>query len=82
MAYHVVIDESAEGKRVVDRDGEEVGTVTAVRDGTAYVDPDRGAFEKLAGRMGWEDVGRDAYPLPEASIERITNEEVHVREEF
>jgi hypothetical protein len=82
MSYDVVIDESVEGKRVLDPDGEEVGTVTAVRDGTAYVDPDRGAFEKLASRMGWVGVGGDAYPLPEASIERITGEEVHVRREF
>lgn len=82
MAYDVVIDESVEGKRVVNEDGEEIGIVTAVREGTAYVDPDPGLTEKLSSRMGWEGVDEDDYPLPEASIERITDEEVHVRREF
>ena len=82
MAYDVVIDESVEGKRVVDESGEEVGIVTAVRDGTAYVDPDPGMTEKLASRMGWADADEDDYLLPEASVERITDEEVHVRSDY
>ena len=82
MAYDVVIDESVEGKRVVNAAGAEVGIVTAVRDGTPYVDPDPGLTEKLRSRMGWADADVDDYPLPEASIERITDEEVHISREF
>lgn len=82
MAYDVVIDETVEGKRVVNEDGEEIGMVTAVRDGTAYVDPDPGLTEKLTSKLGWADVDEDDYPLPEGSIERITDDEVHIRGEI
>ena len=82
MAYDVIIDESAEGKRVVNEDGEEIGLVTTVRDGTAYVDPDPGMTEKLMSKLGWDDADAEDYPLPESSIERITDEEIHVRSEF
>lgn len=82
MAYDAVIDESVEGKRVVNEDGEEIGVVTAVRDGTAYVDPDPGLTEKLTSKLGWADVDEDDYPLPEGSIERITDDEVHIRGEI
>lgn len=79
MAYDVHIDGSAEGKRVVDGKGDEIGLVTLVRDGTIYVDPDPGMTEKLASKLGWRAAHGDAYPLPDGSIERITDEEVHVR---
>lgn len=82
MAYDIVIDESVEGKRVVNEDGDEIGVVTSVREGTAYVDPDPGMAEKLMSKMGWEDADEDDYPLPESAIERITDEEVQVRREF
>jgi hypothetical protein len=82
MAYDVAIDGSVEGKRVVNEDGEEIGVVTAVRDGTAYVDPDPGLTEKLTSKLGWADVDEDDYPLPEGSIERITDDEVHIRREI
>ena len=82
MAYDVVIDGSVEGKRVVDEDAEEVGVVTSVRDGTAYVDPAPDATETITSKLGWADVDTEDYALPEGSIERITNEEVHIRREF
>lgn len=84
MAYDVVIDESVEGKPVVNEDDEEIGVVTSVRDGTTYVDldPGPGATETLTSKLGWEDVDADDYPLTEESIERITDEEVHTRREF
>lgn len=82
MAYDIVIDESVEGKRVVNEDGEKIGVVTAVRNDTAYVDPDPGMAESLTSKLGWGDVDEDDYPLPEAAIERITDEEVHVRRDF
>jgi len=82
MAYDVIIDESVEGKRVMNEEGEEIGVVTAVRDGTAYVDPDPGLTEKITATLGWADPDEDDYPLPEDSIERITDDEVHIRSEI
>lgn len=82
MTHDVAIDESAEGKRVMNGDGDEIGVVTLVRDGTAFVDPDPGLREKLTSKLGWGDRREDDYPLPDGSIERITDEEVHVRRDL
>lgn len=82
MAYDIAIDESIEGRRVVNEDGEEIGIVTEVREGTAYVDPEPGMVESLRSKLGWGDADQDDYPLPEGAIERVTDEEVHVRREF
>lgn len=79
MANDVDTDGSVEGKRVVDGEGHEIGLVIIVRDGTVYVEPDPGMTEKLASKLEWWAVHGDAYPLPDGSIERITDEEVHVR---
>ena len=79
MATDAHIDESIAGKRVVNEVGEEVGLVTAVRDGTAYVDSDPGLTEKLTSKLGWAEPGEDDRPLTAGSIERVTDEEVHVR---
>ena len=79
MATDARIDETIAGKRVVDEAGEEIGLITAVSDGTAYVDPDPGLTEKLTSTLGWAEPGEDDHPLAAGSIERITDEEVHVR---
>ena len=79
MSGNVIVDESVEGMRVLNEQGENVGIVTAVRNGTAYVDPDPGIAETLMSKLGWSDADADDYPLPEESIERITDDAVHLR---
>jgi hypothetical protein len=65
--------EEAEGKTVVNAYGEEVGVVSAVRDGTLYVEPDPGLTETVASRFGWD--GDDgAHPIEAERIERIDDE--------
>ncbi|WP_123623572.1 PRC-barrel domain containing protein [Halorubrum sp. CSM-61] len=68
------------GKHVVTADGDRVGTVTAVRHGTPYIDPDPDAFDRIKAAMGWEDVNDDAYPLQEGEVDEITNEEIRLRQ--
>lgn len=82
MAEHVILDDSVEGKRVINASGEQIGVVSGVSDGVAYVDPDPGLTDRFASMLGWDDVDADDYPLPDESIERVTNDEIHLRKEF
>jgi hypothetical protein len=66
------------GKTVVDSGGEEIGTVSAVEDGTAYVDPDPGVTDQLKAKLGWEDRDDESYPLPESAVETVTDDLVQL----
>lgn len=71
------------GKTVVDGDGDEVGIVSAVKHGTAYVDPDPGITTKLKTKLSWDDHDEDEdYPLQEAAIETITDDEIRLRSDL
>ena len=67
------------GKRVVNADGEKIGTVTAIRHGTAQVDPDPDMFDQIKAKLGWEDVDEDAYPLQESGVSEVTDDEIRLR---
>jgi len=70
------------GKTVVDGDGDEVGIVSAVEHGTAYVDPDPGITTKLKTKLGWEETDDDAYPLQERAIETVSDDRIRLRSDL
>ncbi|MGM0592077.1 MAG: PRC-barrel domain containing protein [Halobacteriota archaeon] len=74
------LTEADEGKDVVDAAGETVGIITNVRHGTAYVDTDPSITESLKAKLGWGDVDDDGdtYPLEDATIASITDEEIRL----
>lgn len=72
------ITEHDEGKKVV-ADGEQVGMVSRVEHGTAYVDPDPGITDKVKSKLGWGDRDEDTYPLQEESIEAVTDDEIRLK---
>jgi hypothetical protein len=67
-----------EGKVLVDSDGEEFGVVTAVENGTAYVDPDPSIAEAVAQAFGWGDAGDDDIEVPPEAVDTVTDEEIRV----
>lgn len=69
-----------EGKRVVSADGENVGMITEVRGGTAYVDPDPGMFDNVKAKLDWGDAGGDTYPINAEKIADVTDDEVRLRQ--
>ena len=75
------ITSSEEGKAVVHGD-ETVGRVTKVEHGTAYIDPDPGLTETIMSKLGWGDRDEDTYPLQEASIAEITDDEIRLHRDF
>jgi hypothetical protein len=71
------------GKTVVNGDGNDVGIVSAVRHGTAYVDPDPGITTKITAALGWENIDDDdGYPLQEEAVATVTEDEIRLRSDL
>ena len=81
MDTNVTIDDSVQGKSVVDANGEEIGMVSSVRGDTVYVDPDPGMTETIMSKLGWDDIDHEEYPLRADSIQRI-DDKVYLRQGF
>lgn len=78
----VELTEADEGKTVV-RGDESVGRVVEIDHGTAYVDPDPGIAETIKSKLGWgERESEDTYPLQEASIEAVTDDQVRLKDDL
>ncbi len=73
------LTEDDEGKKVVSTDGDEIGRITEVRDGTAYVDPDPGMFDTVKAKLNWGDAGEDSYPLEADHVADVTDNEIRLR---
>ncbi|WP_232686673.1 hypothetical protein [Halobacterium zhouii] len=67
-----------EGKFLVDSEGEQLGVITAVDDGTAYVEPDPSIPEAIIQAFGWGDADADDLEVPPAAVDTVTDEEVRV----
>ena len=69
-------------KHVVTADGDEVGLVTEVEDGTAYVDPDRDVPSQLKSKLNWSATHKDTHPLRNDAIDEVTDDEIKLRPEY
>ena len=67
-----------EGKFPVDSEGEQLGVVTAVEDGTAYIEPDPSLTEAVTQAFGWGDADADDIEVPPAAVDTVTDEEIRV----
>jgi sporulation protein YlmC with PRC-barrel domain len=67
-----------EGKPVVDSNGERIGTVTAVEDGSAHIDPDQGLVDEIKSQLGWGSPDEDSYPLPQGRITEVADDEIRL----
>ncbi|WP_458188357.1 PRC-barrel domain containing protein [Haladaptatus sp. NG-WS-4] len=77
MAVSEITDDD-EGKKVVDQNGDEVGIVSDVEHGTAYVEPDPGLTDKVKSKLGWGDRDEDTYPLQEEAISSVTDDQIRL----
>lgn len=76
------VTDDAVGKDVVNAQGDAVGIVSAVRHGTAYVDPDPTLTDRAKAKLGWEDTDGEDYPLQEAAIATVTDDEIRLRDDL
>jgi hypothetical protein len=68
-----------EGKDVVNANGDQIGIVSEVDAGTAYVDPDPGITDSLKSQLGWGDADEETYPIDESNVEAVTDREIRLR---
>lgn len=68
-----------EGKDVVNANGDQIGIVTEVDAGTAYVDPDPNIADTLTSQLGWGDADEEAYPLDETNVKAVTDREIRLK---
>ena len=74
---HVTDDD--QGKTVVNSDGQEIGMVTEVKSGTAYVNADPGITDTIRSKLGWGDADEDDYALGEDHIDSVTDDEIRLK---
>lgn len=75
------IREEDQGKTVVDEGGEEVGQVTRVESGVAYVEPHAGFLQRIESMLGMGGHDDDEYPLNSAQVLRVTDDDVVISDE-
>ncbi|WP_380678644.1 PRC-barrel domain containing protein [Salinigranum sp. GCM10025319] len=79
----VQFNEDDVGKTVVNGNGNEVGIISAVEHGTAYVDPDPGITTKITAALGWDNIDdEDGYPLQEQAVATVTDDQVRLRSDL
>ena len=66
----------AEGKTVVDHEGNTVGLVDDIEGETLYVEPDPGLTDRLSTRLGWADRDEDDRPIDADLVEEVTDDAV------
>lgn len=79
---HQQITKAEEGKQVVDADGAVVGHIIAVRNGQGYVAQAASLRTVVKTKLGLPRDVSGAHPFDEGSVERITDEAVHLRGRF
>lgn len=77
---HVTDDD--QGKVVVDSSGQDIGMITEVKSGTAYVNADPSLTDSIRSKLGWSDVDDDDYALEENRIDSVTDDEVRLKDSF
>jgi hypothetical protein len=71
--------DAAEGKPVVDINDDQIGVVTRVEDGTAYVEYAARVANRLRSSVGGDDPGETIYALREEMIDHVSEDFIRVR---
>ena len=76
------VTEDDEAKAVVAGNGDHIGIVDEVRDGTAHVDPDPDISSELKSKLAWGSTEQDTVPLRNDAVDAIPDEAIHLRSEY
>ncbi|WP_299334180.1 PRC-barrel domain containing protein [Haloplanus sp.] len=74
------VTDADDGKPVVDSDGEQIGQVSRIQDGTAYVAPEEGLTDTIRSALGWDDGVQDDYALHAGRIDQVTDVEIRLND--
>jgi hypothetical protein len=72
----VAITEEDVDKRVVDREGAELGIVVEIHHGTAHVSADEETVEEMQTRLPEGSIDEEMYAVHDESIADITDDEI------
>jgi|AntRauMinimDraft_4_1070384.scaffolds.fasta_scaffold00027_10 hypothetical protein len=78
MPDEVTLTAADEGKTVVTADGDPIGRVISVDQGTAYVDPDPKLTDTIRSQRDPGEADRKNYQLDTASIESVSDNEIRL----
>lgn len=70
------------GKKVLTADGEMVGTIEDVKGRSAHVKPDAGLGQSTRQKLGWTKEGEEVYELRHSNVDKISDDEIHLRSNF
>ncbi len=76
------LSEEDEGKFLMDSEGEQLGIVSEVSDGTAYVDPDPNIGEAWLEVFGWGSAADDDLTVPGEVVDTVTDQEIRVNKDL
>jgi len=71
-----------EGKRVVTSEGDMVGMVDSASGTTAHVRIDDDLAQNTRRRLGWTEADEETYALQKSNIDRITDDEIHLKKDL
>jgi len=71
-----------EGKHVRTSDGSMVGTIDSTSGSSAHVRPDQDLSRSTRRRLGWTEEGEETYEIRKSHVDRITDDEVRLKEDF
>lgn len=67
-------------KKVVTADGDMVGTVERASGSSAHIEPDEDLSRSIRRRLGWTEEGEETYRLEKSKVDRITSDEIRLKE--
>jgi hypothetical protein len=71
--------DATEGKPVVDINDDQIGVVTRVENGTAYVEYTASVADRLRSSVGGDDHAETSYALREEMIDHVSEDVIRVR---
>lgn len=78
MRDDTILTKDDEGKTVKHADGDEVGRVIEVENGTAHIEPDPSLADTIRSKLGWAESGEDTYQLNVDSVESVTDDAIRL----
>jgi len=69
-----------EGKKVVDADGDEIGTIDRVSGNKAYVSPKARLSQSIRKRLGWEEEEAETYELMHSEVDSFSGDEIRLKD--
>lgn len=78
MAHEFTDEDRDKPVRVVD--GEQIGTVSDVREGRASVEENEGITDAIKEKIGWDDDSDGTHELSDAAVERVDDDGVWIRQ--